>query len=91
MGCRAQWAWTAAVTEAKTWRDCCRQGSITVSIVSTKRLPPMLWVPKDSFRQMTACRRARSLALLGQFCSRSDLDCVRHIASGGDDHQASCA
>src|SRR5262249_60668675 len=42
----------------------CRQVSITVSIVSTKRLPPALCVPKDSFRQMTACRRARLLALL---------------------------
>ena len=34
-----------------------------VSMVSTKRLPASLCVPKDSFRQMTAWRRARSASL----------------------------
>ena len=60
----AKWAWTASATKAKTLRDCWRQVSTTVSIVSTKRLPRALCVPNDNFRQITACRKARSLALL---------------------------
>jgi len=40
-----------------------RQVSITVSARSTNRLPLPLWVPKQSFRQMTACRSARSAVL----------------------------
>ena len=35
----SKWAWTASATKAKTLRDCWRQVSTTVSIVSTKRLP----------------------------------------------------
>ena len=30
------------------------QGMGTVNIVSTKRLPLALWVPKETFRQITA-------------------------------------
>ena len=44
-------------------RCCWRQVSITVSMVSTKRLPCALCVPKESLRQITACRNARSPAL----------------------------
>jgi len=39
------------------------QVSITVNMVSTKRLPPALCVPKESFRQITAWRNDRSPAL----------------------------
>ena len=50
----ARWASTALVTKAKALRRCWRQVSITVSMVSTKRLPLALCVPKESFRQITA-------------------------------------
>jgi hypothetical protein len=53
-GRSAKYAWTASPMKAKTLRDCWRQVSTTVRIVSTKRLPRALCVPKDSFRQMTA-------------------------------------
>ena len=52
--CLAKWASTAVVRNWKTLRDCCRQVSMTVSRVSTKRLPCALWVPKDNLRQITA-------------------------------------
>lgn len=61
-GWRAKWAWMAAVRSSKLLRDCRWQVSTTVRMVSTKRLPPVLCVPNDSFRQMTAGRNARSLA-----------------------------
>lgn len=44
----------AAVRKSKTSRCCWRQVSITLSRVSTKRLPEALCVPCDSLRQMTA-------------------------------------
>ena len=50
----AKWAATAWVTKSKTLVFCWRQVSIAVSIVSTKRLPAALCVPKESFRQITA-------------------------------------
>ena len=50
----AKWASTAAVTKAKRLRSCWRQVSITLSMVSTNRLPAALCVPNDSFRQITA-------------------------------------
>ena len=53
MDLAAWWASMAAVRYANTARDCWRQVSITVRIVSTKRLPRGLCVPNDSFRQMT--------------------------------------
>lgn len=53
-GWPARLASTAAVRNKKTLRRCWRQVSITVSIVSTKRLPPALCVPNESLRQMTA-------------------------------------
>ena len=49
-----RWEWMAAVRYWNALRRCWRQVSMTVSIVSTKRLPPALCVPKESFRQMTA-------------------------------------
>jgi hypothetical protein len=54
VGWWARWEWTAAVRYSKALRRCWRQVSITVSIVSTKRLPLALCVPKESLRQMTA-------------------------------------
>ena len=45
---------TAAL--AKALQRCWRQVSITVNIVSTKRLPAALCVQNDSFRQITALR-----------------------------------
>jgi len=50
----ARWERTAAVRYSKALRRCWRQVSMTVSIVSTKRLPPALCVPKESLRQITA-------------------------------------
>jgi hypothetical protein len=60
----AKWASMAVVRYRKLLRDCLWQVSTTVRIVSTKRLPFALCVPNDSFRQITAGRRARSLTLL---------------------------
>ena len=62
-GSPARWASTAVVRYSKALRCCWRQVSITVSIVSTKRLPAAFCVPKESLRQITACRNARSPAL----------------------------
>jgi len=59
----AKWAVMASLTYVRTLRCCCRQVSITLSSVSTKRLLFSLWVPKLSFRQITACRRLRSAVL----------------------------
>lgn len=53
---RRKWARTASVSHAKTLRPARRQVSITVSVRSTNRLPDADCVPKESFRQMTACR-----------------------------------
>ncbi len=50
----SKWLCTACATKAKTLRDCWRHVSTTVRIVSTKRLPRSLCVPKESFRQITA-------------------------------------
>ena len=50
----ARLASSVLVRNAKAFRACCRQVSTTVRIVSTKRLPAALCVPKESFRQMTA-------------------------------------
>ena len=44
---------TASASHAKAFRPR-RQVSMTVSIRSTNRLPDADWVPKESFRQMTA-------------------------------------
>ncbi len=51
VGWLTKWALTASVTKANTLRPCWRHVSITLSSVSTKRLPEVLGVPKDSFRQ----------------------------------------
>lgn len=64
MGWAVSWASIAAVTKALRLRDCCRQVSVIVSMVSTNWLPALLCVPKESFRQITAGRSARSAALL---------------------------
>ncbi len=51
VGWLARLAWTASVTKANTLRFCRRQVSITISSVSTKRLPEAVCVPKDSVRR----------------------------------------
>ena len=61
---RAKWAVTAVVKYSNTLRFCWRQVSTAVRAVSTNRLPAALWVPKLSFRQITAWRSDRSAALL---------------------------
>jgi hypothetical protein len=61
---RRKWARTVSVGQAKALRPPRRQVSMTVSSRSTNRLPDADCVPNDSFRQMTACRSARSAALL---------------------------
>jgi hypothetical protein len=50
----AKWRSIACVTNGSTARSCWRQVSITLSRRSTNRLPPALFVPNDSFRQITA-------------------------------------
>ncbi len=63
VGCRAWWALMALIRYSKEFLDCLWQVSTTVRIVSTKRLPLALLVPNDSFRQITAGRKALSLTL----------------------------
>jgi hypothetical protein len=60
----AKLARTLARTNDNTLRFRWRHVSTTLNSVSTKRLPLALGVPNDSFRQITAGRNARSLALL---------------------------
>ena len=67
MDLAAWWASMAAVRYANTARDCWRQVSITVSIVSTKRLPGALCVPKDSFRQITGVTQGALAGVVGRF------------------------